>query len=370
LPAQLANLEGCLGKISLVSALNIAALLLPVSHMFPATDSNLRPHSLIEQLLPQYDLGEISRCRLHHRGLNDTYMVECSQGDTYFLRIYRADWRALEEIETEIAILLHLAREKVTVSIPISRRDGQVLTPLDCVEGRRWAALFTCAPGKEVAFHAYNDELAGLYGETVATIHCAADSFEGRPLRPALDLVELLERPVRLLTSTIAHRPKDVDYIVALGDRLRQQIQAMAELEIGFCHGDLHGWNACEKDGSFTVYDFDCCGWGYRAYDLAVFPWVFAAFGPNTTERIEAMGRAYLQGYLRRRRLGPTNVDAIPAFVAIRQIWLLGLHVGSGDRFGWGWINDDYFDRQFKVLRDWEKNWLSRPAGWLQADAG
>jgi thiamine kinase-like enzyme len=43
----------------------------------------------------------------------------------------------------------------------------------------------------------------------------------------------------------------------------------MAGLEIGFCHGDFHGGNACQKDGSFTFYDFDCCGWGYRAYDLA-----------------------------------------------------------------------------------------------------
>ena len=81
----------------------------------------------------------------------------------------------------------------------------------------------------------------------------------------------------------IAHRPEDVAYVMALGDRLRDRLQAMVDLEIGFCHGDFHGWNACEKDGSFTFYDFDCCGWGYRAYDLAVFPWAFAIF--QTTER-------------------------------------------------------------------------------------
>jgi Ser/Thr protein kinase RdoA (MazF antagonist) len=106
-------------------------------------------------------------------------------------------------------------------------------------------------------------------------------------------------------------------------------------------------------------YDFDCCGWGYRAYDLAVFPWAFAV-RQNTTDRIEAMGRAFLKGYIRRRTLGSTDVDAIAAFVAIRQIWLFGLHIGAGDRFGWGWINEDYFDRQFKVLRDWGEE-LAKP---------
>jgi Ser/Thr protein kinase RdoA (MazF antagonist) len=338
--------------------------------MFPTTDSILCAHSLIEQVLPEYDLGAISRCRLHHRGLNDTYKVEYSQGDTYFLRIYRSGWRSHDEIETEISILLHLKQGKARVSTPVSRKDAQILTPLDCAEGRRWAVLFTCALGEEVDFNGYSDVLAELYGAAVATVHCAADSFEGRRLRPALDLAELLERPLLLLKSTIAHRPEDVAYVNGLGDRLRRRIQGMADLEIGFCHGDFHGRNACEEKGAFTFYDFDCCGWGYRAYDLAVFPWAFAV-RQNTTERIEAMGRAFLKGYLRRHTVGPADVDAMPAFVAIRQIWLLGLHIGSGDRFGWGWINDSYFDRQLKVLRDWEENWLSRPsATWLQADAG
>jgi Ser/Thr protein kinase RdoA (MazF antagonist) len=98
--------------------------------MFPATDSN-----------PLYDLRAISRCRLHHRGLNDTYKVEGSQGDTYFLRIYRAGWRCRDEIETELAILRHLAQRQASVSTPVSRKDGQVLTPLDCIEGRRMGCV-------------------------------------------------------------------------------------------------------------------------------------------------------------------------------------------------------------------------------------
>ena len=156
--------------------------------------------------------------------LNDTYKVESGQDDTYFFRIYRANWRSREEIDTEIAILLHLAQDKVNVSIPVSRTDAQVLTPLDCAEGRRWGALFTSAPGKDVDRKAYTDELAANYGEAVATIHSAADSFKGRRLRRALDLVELFERPLHLVTSTIAHRSEDVAYVDELGDRLRRRI--------------------------------------------------------------------------------------------------------------------------------------------------
>jgi len=108
---------------------------------------------------------------------------------------------------------------------------------------------------------------------------------------------------------------------------------------------------------------------GVSSHDVAVFPWAFAV-DESTTERIEAMGRSFLGGYMRRRTLGDSDIDAIPAFVAVRQIWLLGLHMGIGDRFGWGWINDGYIDRQLKVLRDWEKRSLDQAgAKWLRASA-
>lgn len=95
--------------------------------MFPATDSVLSARALVEQVLPLYGLGAISLCRFHHRGLNDTYKVECGNGEAYFMRIYRAGWRSRDEIDTELAILLHLAERKASVSAPVGRKDGEVL---------------------------------------------------------------------------------------------------------------------------------------------------------------------------------------------------------------------------------------------------
>ncbi len=333
---------------------------------FAATDSNLSPGALAEDVLSRYALGAIDRCRLHNRGLNDTYKVETKRGETYYLRVYYAGRRSRDAIETELAMLRHLAQQTAPVSAPLSRTDGALLTPLDCIEGRRWAVLFPAAPGKEVPRKKYTDDLAAHYGETAAAIHCAAESFKGPRRRPALELELLLEQPLRRVTSAIAHRPDDVAYVEQLGERLRSRIRGAAGLDIGFCHGDFHGGNAGESDGAFTMFDFDCCGWGYRAYDLAVFPWGFALDG-SPTERIEAMGRAFIGGYTRHRTLADNDIDAIPVFVAIREIWLLGLHLAIGDQFGWGWINDGYFDHHFKVLREWDRTALDRPGtGWLR----
>jgi Ser/Thr protein kinase RdoA (MazF antagonist) len=250
------------------------------------------------------------------------------------------------------------------VCVPIDRIDGEALTRLDCAEGERWAVLFTAAPGKEVDFKTYTEEQAGRYGEAAAAVHDAADSFKGPPRRAPLDLALLLERPLALVESEISHRVDDRSYVERLGNRLRSTIENTTGLEIGFCHGDFHGANACYTD-VFTFYNFDCCGWGCRAYDLSVFPWAFAV-GENPPERIESMARAFLKGYMRLRPLGHVDIAAVPVFVAIREIWLMGLHIGLADRFAWGWLNDRYFDRHLKVLRDWETNFLDRPvADWL-----
>jgi Ser/Thr protein kinase RdoA (MazF antagonist) len=168
-----------------------------------------------------------------------------------------------------------------------------------------------------------------------------------------------------VIKPVIAHRSDDFAYVVDLATQLRSNIENAAGLEKGFCHGDLHGHNACYAEETFTVYDFDCCGWGYRAYDLSVFPWAFA-IGEHPPERIESMGRAFLTGYLRHRPVSSVGIAAIPTFVAIRQIWLTGLHISLADRFGWGFLNDHYFDRQLRVLRNWQKKFLGRPASdWL-----
>jgi len=40
----------------------------------------------------------------------------------------------------------------------------------------------------------------------------------------------------------------------------------------------------------------------------------------------------------------------------------LGLHLSSADRFGAGRINDRCFDRNMKVLRQWDAHFLTPPA--------
>lgn len=54
------------------------------------------------------------------------------------------------------------------------------------------------------------------------------------------------------------------------------------------------------------------------------------------------------------RPINEVDVHATSYFVAIRHFWLLGLHTSNGKDWGFGWMNDQYFDQAIKFFREWE----------------
>jgi Ser/Thr protein kinase RdoA (MazF antagonist) len=326
-----------------------------MSTYFPATYSTLSTQALLTELLPDYDIDTPVECEFLHRGLNDTYLIKTSRQAKYILRVYRLGWRSLSEILYELAVLTHLNQQNIPVSIPLARKDGNFIRTLAAPEGERYTVLFTCAPGKNFSYE--ETEEAFFYGQAAARIHNAMDTFTSEHQRFALDLDHLIDLPLQAIAPRLVHRPEDWDYLQTLGCLLRQRIAAFPPdaLEQGFCHGDFHGWNAkITEDKIITFFDFDCCGVGWRAYELAVFRWS-ARLGEKENDHWEP----FLQGYQTERALNEIDLQAVPLFIGIRHIWLLGLHTGNGHHWGYDWMNDRYFDRAMKFFRQWETEYFS-----------
>src|SRR5205814_5007568 len=110
-------------------------------------------------------------------------------------------------------------------------------------------------------------------GAALADLHQASADFRSPHRRFRLDLATLLWHPLALVTRTLAHRPTDCAFLTGLAADLSQRIDAVApELETGPLHGDVyHGNVHLTAAGALTWFDFDLCGEGWRAYDLAVF---------------------------------------------------------------------------------------------------
>jgi Ser/Thr protein kinase RdoA (MazF antagonist) len=315
--------------------------------LFPATYTTLSAAALRAWLGRAYALGDVATVELFHRGLNDTYLVGAALG-RYVLRVYRHGWRSRDAIAYELDALRHLAASGVAVALPIVGCDGGSIACLPAPEGERFSVLFDFVPGRLLAD---TDEDSSRYGAAAAALHSGSRNFHSSYNRLPLDLNNLIEIPMAAISPRLAHRPEDLAELSALARELRDRVAAIVpQLESGFCHGDLHTANAHIADGRITFFDFDCCGPGWRAYDLAVFRWSWGEM-----ERGEANWQAFLKGYRERRAVAASDLDAVPLFVAIRSIWLRGLHAANSGDWGRSWLNDRYWDRFLKHLRAWRE---------------
>ena len=308
--------------------------------------STLSPAAVSSIVADRYDLNEITRCEFLARGLNDSFLVQTADC-SYVFRVYRHGWRSESEIRYELALLVHLDRKRVGVSTPVKRKDGDFVEAVMQPEGQRYAVLFTFAEGEQAG--TVSEAHARLFGSAVAALHTASDDFVSSHARFKIDLSYLLDHSLATALPFLAHRSDDQQYLRDLSAKLRVRIEALQpELNLGCCHGDLHGRNAAFKDDRVTMFDFDCCGVGWRAHDVAVFR-LTTEVGKN-----EVAWKVFIDSYQQRRPLGPTDLAAIPLFVAAEYIWVLGLHTGIAPFIGSNAFGDQYWDYWLKLIRDWD----------------
>ncbi len=316
---------------------------------FPAAHSILSPQALAAHVLPAFGVADRADVRFFQAGFNDTYRVETVDGQIYFLRAYRRGWRTQEDALYELDVLDHLHRKGVPVAYPIAARDGGFLVEVAAPEGVRHVALFAFAKGRELSYDGDPAPMARRYGSAVAAMHNALDDFTSSHRRFRVDLDHLIDQPLHHVGPVLARRAEDWDYLQRFARGVKSAIEALPEkdLERGVCHGDLQCYHAhLDEDGALTFYDFDCGGFGYRAYDLAVFRWC-----ARLEDQEEARWNAFLDAYRAARRVADLDVAAVPLFVCARHIWHMGVHAENASHWGYGGLNDEYYARRIEALR-------------------
>jgi len=323
---------------------------------FPVTHSILDSNALAAEVKSVYSIDAIRDIKFFTLGLNDTYLIKTISEESYILRVYRANWRSYSEIQFEIDLLNHLDQQGISVSKPMQLKNGRFLHPIPALEGTRYAVLFTYAAGKEPSYEKDFEATAYKYGKTAAQIHNATQDFASPHQRFRLDLSHLLDQPLQSIQPFLLQRQADWVYLQELADKTRAQMSSLPleALEWGFCHGDLHGGNAhVTTNGTLTFFDFDCGGWGWLAYDIAVFRW-----HARIKEKENEHWQPFLRGYQEERILNSVDLQATALFVGIRHYWLMGLHTRNSPHFGHDWMNDRYFDQALKFLKSWENEHL------------
>lgn len=279
----------------------------------------LAPDELLARALPRYDLMPPVEVELIRRGFNDHYLVSAG-GGKLVLRVYlngKYYIRGPEDLAFELELLAFLRGRGLPVAAPVASRSGKLLEALEADGITRHLALFEFAHGEEVRGKAIEPATARRLGEIVAGLHRAADDFaSGRPPgRYRLDAGFLVDRPLAVLRGVYGDRAAFLEPFAA---RLRERLSTLPTEggAFGLIHGDLHSGNLYRTpEGGITVFDFDHCAYGWRAYDLVPL-WMSLGRGERAAE-----WEALIEGYRSVRDLGDAELEAMPVLGRARELW-------------------------------------------------
>jgi len=317
----------------------------PTPEIFPVTYSILSPTCLAKEVQSDYPLCPPVTCDPLHLGLNDTYLIHTGN-EPYVLRIYRFDWRSSEDVLYELDLLKHLHGRGILVAIPVTRRNGQLVRFLPAPEGIRMAVLFTYAAGKRPTETA---PYVHLLGQTIGQLHAAGEDFTSPHTRFPLDLEYFLDHPQQALRPILAHRSSDWDDLVAVVEEVRTRAKQipMTGLQRGVCHGDIDWKNLhIADDGGITLFDFDNGGAGWHAFDLAT----FRIRAPN-----DAVWNEFLDGYQTERTIDSRDLRAVPLFMVMLRIYMLGFVATHRHTTPWGaaMLRNGFVESELAFLREW-----------------
>lgn len=331
---------------------------LATTSYFPAQTSVLSNEALEQIVRKNYSLfaGTAVRCHLYRRGMHDTYVVKTGVR-RYYLKVYYHGLRTLKEIEAEVLLLHHLKKEQIRVVEPIIGNDGRYILELHAVEGIRYGVLYDEIQGEEGVT---DGQVTGQLGAYIASIHNAFDKIASPVHRWHLDEYSLVDRSMQYLKNYASLYSFDYEFLDRIADEAKSKIAAELTKTLpsyGLCHGDLYGGNIrIDHAGNPAMFDFDLCGYGWRAYDISLFVSCFGlGVGREAMEKRERRREDFLNGYAMERSLSQAELDSLYVFTIFRRIFNLGSLYAY---FAESWGHDIFYknaQEDIGRLKDWVK---------------
>ncbi len=285
--------------------------------------SQFSPVSLLEELRHHYDLPTDSSCIFFKSGLNDIYKIT-AQNTTYFLRVSLFGVYTTMQIEEEIQFILHLSAGGLSVVEPIQSKNNSYVLELTAPEGMRQAVLFR---GIEQSPAGDADIRMMNLGKLLAQTHVSSLTFKNKSVRPLINDKMLVKDPSSLLNPFLRHRFDDLEFLNKTAMPLWISVDSMLSRHsgtTGFCHGDVQPNNYFFSGEHPILFDFDCMGRGYFAYDLGVLL-ANLTFMDNEIYQ-KSLWSSMIEGYQSIRLLNDDEKKAIYIFAALHMLRVLSYH--------------------------------------------
>lgn len=323
--------------------------------VFPVIYSTIATEAIVRHILPEYDIESPISCQFWHRGLSDIYIIK-TRSQQYVLRISHHHWRTKSEIYFELELLDFLKKRKIPVAYPILTKEGDLAVRINAPEGWRYAALFMYASGK-VPVGDFNLIQSQILGKTVARLHQVSSDFVPRADRAPLDLEYLLDQSLGAIAPFLAHRHQDFAELLEIAEEIREKITQLPQKYPFWtiCWGDPHSGNVhFTPDNRVTLFDFDQCGYGWRAFEIGKFLQVSLGAGLSKPIR-----EAFLESYQNVNPMTKLELALIQSFTQTAFIWMWAISLTNAQLHYYSKLDHLYFTHRLEALKrlhskDWQ----------------
>jgi Ser/Thr protein kinase RdoA (MazF antagonist) len=249
---------------------------------------------------------------------NATFSVSTVSGQKYALRLNINSTRVASNIQAESQWVRELSRTpSINVPTPIaSLADTYLVSAIHADSGQEiFGVMYSWLEGEEVGDEPTFEQLR-VVGQTMALLHDNSSNFtltDGAELPTFNDFFWGTED--YLFSSKSLLIPQDLQLIEKARDlimKFTDELYATSPAHI--IHADLHGWNLMWHEDQLYIFDFDDCGYGVEAQDIAV-----ALYYLDTPEQEVVL----LDGYKSIRPLPIYSENAMKALLLQRRLLLL-----------------------------------------------
>jgi Ser/Thr protein kinase RdoA (MazF antagonist) len=270
-----------------------------------------------KELLKQYGITNAQVSCINFE-FNATFSVETESGAKYALRININSSRTLENMKAEIEWVRHLNRTSgIHTPTPIATlKDDYIAFGFHPESEREFrGVMYSWLDGEVLGDEPTLSQLHEV-GRSIAILHQESLDF-------ALSTESSLPTFNDFFWSTEDYLFSDKS---VLSDQDRNLIKEAHDLimrytnelyatsPVHIIHADFHGWNLMWNENQLSIFDFDDCGFGLEAQDLAV-----ALYYLDTPEQDAAL----LAGYKSVKPLPAYSDHQMKALLLQRRLMLL-----------------------------------------------
>ena len=239
----------------------------------PAEEQQKSLTAFASELLKSYGINDAKVSCINFE-FNATFAVESDSGIKYALRININSTRTIENMQAEVQWVRHLNRTSgINTPTPIATlKDQYIVSGLHADSGQTLnGVMYSWLEGEEIGDEPTMEQLHEV-GRAIARLHQESTDFAlsaGEVLPTFNDFFWGTEDFLFSEKSVLSDKDRGLieqarDLIMKYTDELYQSSP------VHIIHADFHGWNLMWHEGQLSIFDFDDCGFGIEAQDLAV----------------------------------------------------------------------------------------------------